>query len=319
MIPGLKYRDSAQPAKKATQKQSSGVNSKQQYEKKRCRKFQSQWQVDRPWLVYDVLSDVMFCEWCKKEAVQSSFTTGSNHFRLDAVKDHESSKWHKHFAIKYSVKHPDDSLASKSLLMLKQAEYDKLVIKFRTAHAIAKHNKSFKDYNFICMLDKIKGVDIGDQYVNDKAVAIMVKNIAAVTRKEVCDKLRESPFFSLTCDGVTDFTGEELENIYIRTCNGGKVEDMYLFIGSPESTSASNLHLLFWEIFESLDLVEVFEKKLVGFCADGASNMQGCKSGLGVLLRETRPHLVITHCLAHRLELSFKDGIKSAQPKLYAK
>lgn len=45
------------------------------------------------------------------------------------------------------------------------------------------------------MLDKIKGVDIGDQYVNDKAVAIMVKNIAAVTRKEVCNKLRESPFF----------------------------------------------------------------------------------------------------------------------------
>lgn len=47
--------------------------------------------------------------------------------------------------------------------------------------------------------------------------------------------------------------------------------------------------------------------------------ISGCKSGLGVLLRETRPHLVITHCLAHRLELSFKDGIKSAQPKLYAK
>lgn len=46
-------------------------------------------------------------------------------------------------------------------------------------------------------------------------------------------------------------------------CNGGKVEDMYLFIGSPESTSASNLHLLFREIFESLDLVEVFEKNLL--------------------------------------------------------
>lgn len=97
--------------------------------------------------------------------------------------------------IEYSVKHPDDSLASKSLLMLKQAEYDKLVIKFRTAHAIAKHKKSFKDYNFICMLDKIKGVDIGEQYVNDKAVVIMVKNIAAVTRKEVFDILRESSFF----------------------------------------------------------------------------------------------------------------------------
>lgn len=46
-------------------------------------------------------------------------------------------------------------------------------------------------------------------------------------------------------------------------CNGGKVEDMYLFIRSPESTSASDLHLIFREIFESLDLVEVFEKNLL--------------------------------------------------------
>lgn len=38
---------------------------------------------------------------------------------------------------------------------------------------------------------------------------------------------------------------------------------MYLFIGSPESTSASDLHLIFREIFESLDLVEVFEKNLL--------------------------------------------------------
>lgn len=72
----------------------------------------------------------------------------------------------------------------------------------------------------------------------------MVKNIAAVTRKEVFDILREFLFLlHVTCDGVTEFTGEELENIYIRMCNGGKVEDIYLFIGSPESTPASDLHL----------------------------------------------------------------------------
>lgn len=45
----------------------------------------------------------------------------------------------------------------------------------------------------------------------------------------------------------------------------------------------------------------------------------GCKSGLGALLQETRSHLVVVHCLAHRLELSFKDAIKSCQPSLYTK
>lgn len=62
-----------------------------------------------------------------------------------------------------------------------------------------------------------------------------------------------------------DFMGEELENIYIRMCNGGKVEDMYLFIGSFELILVFDFYLIFREIFESLDLVEVFEKNLLVF------------------------------------------------------
>lgn len=62
-----------------------------------------------------------------------------------------------------------------------------------------------------------------------------------------------------------DFMGEELENIYIRMCNGGKVEDMYLFIGSFELILVFDFYLIFREIFESLDLEEVFEKNLLVF------------------------------------------------------
>lgn len=43
-------------------------------------------------------------------------------------------------------------------------------VKFRTEHAIAKLQKSFLDYTFICTLDKAKGLDIGDTYTNDIAV-----------------------------------------------------------------------------------------------------------------------------------------------------
>lgn len=114
--------------------------------------------------------------------------------RIDAVKDHEESKWHKHFTSKYSLKTHSENLASKCLLQLKRADYDKMAIKFRTAHAIAKHNKSFLDYTFICQLDKMKGLDVGEQYLNDKSAATMIHHIAAVTRSEVCEKLRHSLF-----------------------------------------------------------------------------------------------------------------------------
>lgn len=36
----------------------------------------------------------------------------------------------------------------------------------------------------------------------------------------------------------------------------------------------------------------------------------GHKSGLVALLQNTHPHIVTVHCLAHRLELAFKDTIK---------
>ena len=43
----------------------------------------------------------------------------------------------------------------------------------------------------------------------------------------------------------------------------------------------------------------------------------GVKSGLAALLKSSRPYLVSVHCLAHMLELSFKDSVKKC--KLYDK
>jgi hypothetical protein len=43
------------------------------------------------------------------------------------------------------------------------------------------------------------------------------------------------------------------------------------------------------------------------------------KSGLAALLRKKWPHIIVTHCLAHRLELAFKDTIKICTKTLYDK
>lgn len=50
--------------------------------------------------------------------------------------------------------------------------------------------------------------------------------------------------------------------------------------------------------------------KLVGFGCDGASNMFGKKNGLVTLLKRDHPEVITIHCLAHRLELVFKDTFK---------
>jgi hypothetical protein len=52
---------------------------------------------------------------------------------------------------------------------------------------------------------------------------------------------------------------------------------------------------------------------MVGFGADGAGVNTGCKQGIGARLTEK---LTSVHCMAHRLELAFKDVIGLNNKKL---
>jgi hypothetical protein len=53
--------------------------------------------------------------------------------------------------------------------------------KLTNANACAKHHKSFRDYELLCRLDRVKGVDMGRRYsnyiYNDKACSMFVKSI----------------------------------------------------------------------------------------------------------------------------------------------
>jgi hypothetical protein len=49
--------------------------------------------------------------------------------------------------------------------------------------------------------------------------------------------------------------------------------------------------------------------KLIGFGADGASVNMGSVSGIGIRLSSLQPLITSVHCMAHRLELVFKDVI----------
>ena len=74
--------------------------------------------------------------------------------------------------------------------------------------------------------------------------------------------------------GSTDFIGEELENIYVRTCQKGKIEDTFIAIGSPESFCSKAIYDFIIDCFQRLNL-DVFEQRLVGFRLDGTANIQG--------------------------------------------
>ena len=103
MLPFLKYKEGSRPgkAKSSTKRKSSSSESQQDthakktsYEEKRERKYMPHWTEGRLWLVFDCEKNQMFCTWCTENKVSDcKFVSGTNNFKLFAVKQHEASKY----------------------------------------------------------------------------------------------------------------------------------------------------------------------------------------------------------------------------------
>ena len=66
----------------------------------------------------------MFCSSCKAENVDSLFATGTNNFKLEAVRQHETSKIHPKFMQKFGCLNNSKPEAAKCLMKLKENEHD---------------------------------------------------------------------------------------------------------------------------------------------------------------------------------------------------
>ena len=274
----LKYVAGAKPGKKLPTTERKSSND---YEKSRKRDFQGKWLNIYPWLKYE--NNVMYCSVCRVQSMKTkqheslAFVKSTDNFKLESVKQHDDSIVHKRYIEIGEVKSQPSckSKAAEALRTLHESQHNSLAIKFRTAHALAKTHMSFRTYSTICVLDEAKGLDVGVNYRNDKAVASFTKAIATVVQRTTVEKLKNTQFCSFTIDGSTDFTGDDLENIYIRTVHSGRVEDTFLHIGCAESGSSKHIHEHVKEVFAKLHITDEMQSKLVGFTADGAANMQG--------------------------------------------
>ena len=73
------------------------------------------------------------------------------------------------------------------------------------------------------------------------------------------ETLINSKFISVTIDGSIDFMGEDLESVYVRVCNDGNVEDLFVNIGDAESAPSSDLFDYLMSTFSGIKLREILD------------------------------------------------------------
>lgn len=246
------------------------------YEEKRPpRKFNESWKVGRPWLVYSAETGTMTCSDClgffgTRGSIPcvnlknvNTFVTGSSNLKISTIIDHEKSASHMKATSVMKAKQstPTEVVSSQSgraLLALKEAERSRLNYLFKNAHAVAKQGRPITDYSWLCKLDKAKQIDIGSTYISEKAAVDFIFFIAGRERKKIVELVNGARFFSFIMDGSTDISGTEQESVYVRVSTNGRVEERFLGIGAPISSSSKDLYCFINSLFDNLGIQKGF-------------------------------------------------------------
>ena len=159
-------------------------------------------------------------------------------------------------SVKNATENPADTPANKAkcALITKNATQQRRL--FRTAFAVAKHRKSFKDYVWICDLQEANGVEMGKTYRNAKQCANFIGSIAESYRSQMSDTVTKPQFISLSADGATDSAIMEQEIVFMRVSSEGTVSTKLVGITNPVSPSAVDIYSAIMDATESVGIPE---------------------------------------------------------------
>ncbi|XP_069130425.1 zinc finger protein 862-like isoform X2 [Argopecten irradians] len=308
----------APPPAKKTKTSQEIQQSNQIYEKtKRQRSFQKDWKDRFHWLDYSEESKLMKCTICikyDKSVPPGTFVTGTSNYKIDMLRRHEGSETHiqslqRHTAL---TSKPGSSCAEKSLLTMNKAAASKLVLLMRNAHFIAKLGKPYTEFVAMCHLDTAKGIDIGQTYISDKYCQKFIASIADIRRAEQKEILNKAAFISVISDGATDCSSKETEIVYVRTSIDCELSTLFAGLKHVGKGDADTITRAITNVLDN-SFPDNWRTKIVAMGTDGASVMVGKKGGVVKKMADgtERPFLKGIHCSAHRLELAYKDAIKT--------
>ena len=247
--------------------------------------------------------------------------------KKDSVKKHLASDLHltaldlenkaKLGATSYNEQVLDQTPIGQVLMKMADKEKEVLMVCFNTAYYLVKQERPFSDYKDLLNLQFKNGVKEFQSYLNDRAAGNFMDVVGDIMKQRFVVRLSKANYYSLLTDGSTDAAviEEELEYVLFLDVDGHpKVK--FMSIETPKHTTADglkdiidlcanpcsrmhHLHCMYCILYNTYNV-------------DGTSVNMGLHRGLGVLLREQSPWLLIVHCFNHRFELAIKDSFQRA-------
>lgn len=135
--------------------------------------------------------------------------------------------------------------------------------------------------------------------IQNEIIDILAEMLRADIALEVLNA--DANFFTILFDGTKDKNGEECLSLAARFVSGGKPIEVLLFF---ETTTDLNAAAFTEVIIKSMDKYGLDAKRIISQCYDGASVMNGYKSGVAKRLQDyLRKIIPYVHCFNHRLHL----------------
>ena len=305
-----KSSESSQTSTTSTSKRAIDGSSTSQSSSKR--KFVRSWLKDFTWLTYDSEGNRMFCKFCRDNPTcsdsSSTFVSGSQNFKIESVRSHETSTGHTRCVAAAKVsENPQLAPLPRALLSMSKEVSQKMERLFDIAYFVAKREMPFTSFPHLCKLEMKHGVELGNTYINDKACKTSVTAIAGQLKHELSSKLQSSKFISVMADSACDVGVREVEDVYTCHLVKGEIENSFVGLKACENSKAPGIKAAVETAMT--EVCRDWKEKTVALGADGANVMLGEISGVYGLLKQEIPHIMKVHCVAHRLELSFADTL----------
>ncbi|XP_023811023.1 E3 SUMO-protein ligase KIAA1586-like [Oryzias latipes] len=184
---------------------------------------------------------------------------------------------------------------------------------FRTAYYVAKYNKPFTDFESLIDLQETNSINMG-RVLHSKTVCVdIVDHVASQMKKEIMTKIIQNRSkITVLADESTNVGNKSTLIVFLKASVDGAMEPIAFPLDLVDLDSLCAAHIkekLINCLLKNGFTMQLLQELLIGFCSDGASVTLGVKSGVGKLLKDDFPSIVLWHCLNHRLELAVDQAL----------